>query len=139
MESVQFELLNGNKYTMKEPNAMQRMVIAGLAGKHQLLGDVPASDVDNFFKSARKQAEGKKLTDKENSSMFNFAMLLNNKILMMMGEDAEAMFNLMSGMSSLPKGEMKELCGSDFDIVFNAFKRVGGISAFMKSVTNLSM
>ncbi|MEB9419565.1 hypothetical protein P4J12_14565 [Bacillus cereus] len=70
MESVQFELLNGNKYTMKEPNAMQRMVIAGLAGKHQLLGDVPASDVDNFFKSARKQAEGKKLTDKENSSMF---------------------------------------------------------------------
>lgn len=59
MESVQFELLNGNKYNMKEPNAMQRMVIAGLAGKHQLLGDVPASDVDNFFKSARKQAEGK--------------------------------------------------------------------------------
>ncbi|MEB9419564.1 hypothetical protein P4J12_14560 [Bacillus cereus] len=56
-----------------------------------------------------------------------------------MGEDAEQMFSLMAGMSSLPKGEMKELSGSDFDIVFNAFKRVGGISAFMKSVTNLSM
>ncbi|AXK19124.1 hypothetical protein [Bacillus sp. COPE52] len=128
--------INGKEHEMKGISALDRLRIAGIAGRQNFMGSMNLEVAEMQQKLAGKDPE--KWTRKEREMSLKVAAEVTNKMLTIIATESDEMFALWSNMTGVSPEDLKKINSDDFDSLFEAFKKVGGFEAFSKAVTSLN-
>ncbi|HFU6610032.1 TPA: hypothetical protein ACGPI4_004146 [Bacillus paranthracis] len=128
--------INETEHTMRSLNALDRMTIAGMVGRQNFMKTFDPVLLEKFAQVEKKPQEEWNTEDKKIA--FEFASVLNSNLLLLISAEQKAFFGLLSSVSGIKQSDIENLPEQDFDSIFNAFKEIGGVAAFTKTVMSLN-
>lgn len=128
--------INETEHVMRSLNALDRIRIAGMVGRQNLMKTFEPELLEKFAQVEKKPQE--EWTSKDKKVAFEFAAVLNSNLLTLIAAEQKEFFGVLSSVTGIGEKDIMNLPEQDFDAVFNAFKEIGGVAAFMKSVMSLN-
>lgn len=128
--------INETEHTMRALNALDRMTVAGMVGRQNFMKTFDPNLLEGFAQIENKPQE--EWTAKDKKTAFEFASALNSNLLLLISAEQKAFFGLLSSVTGIKQSDIEKLPEQDFDSIFNAFKEIGGVAAFTKTVMSLN-
>ncbi|HHQ8913615.1 TPA: hypothetical protein ACSVZR_003888 [Bacillus cereus] len=128
--------INETEHTMRALNALDRMTVAGMVGRQNFMKTFDPNLLEGFAQIENKPQE--EWTADEKKTAFEFAAVLNSNLLLLISAEQKAFFGLLSSVTGIKQSVIENLPEQDFDSIFNAFKEIGGVAAFTKTVMSLN-
>lgn len=128
--------INETEHTMRSLNAFDRIIIAGMVGRQNFMKTFDPDLLEKFAQVEKKPQE--EWTSKDKKVAFEFAAVLNSNLLTLIAAERKEFFGILSSLTGISDKDIMTLPEDAFDSIFNAFKEIGGVAAFTKSVMSLS-